>query len=435
MLQPLRKRLSTFPRVPVALTGIVAAAVLTGGLLLLFGAPPRTVTLATGPPGSAHAAIGERYKAILARSGITLKLLPTAGAEENLSRLRDPQSGVSAAFVISGLPGARAVSGLASLGTIAYEPLWLFERSAARGIAEGVAGKRISLDVVGSGTQALVQRLFQLTGLSVSGAEVLHLSPADAAERLLRGEIDVLALLAAWDSPIVRHLAADPRVSIFSYRRADALVALNPDLRKLTLPAGIGNFAANLPPADVTLVAPKASLLVREDLHDAIQYLLLDAASKVHAEPGIFHQAGAFPAAEAIEFPLSDEATRYYKSGRPFLQRHLPFWAAVWVERLLFVVLPLLGILVPVVSGVGSAYRNLMQQRILAFYGELRLVEREIAAGPKPNHADLLRRLEDLEHRASRLRVPVQFAQMLYSLRSHVQEVRDRLATDRPGQT
>ena len=433
MLEPrkaVRKRALTTRRAIASAVGLVVLFALAVGALLLFGSPPKKVLLATGPAGSAYAAVGELYKASLARSGVTLELVSTAGDAENLAKLSDPRSGVSAAFVISGLPEARGATGITSLGTIAYEPLWIFENASSRGIAiEGVSGKRISLDVEGSGTQALVKRLFQVTGMDVQGAEVFHLPPSEAAERLLRGELDIVVLLADWDSPVVRRLAGDPRVSIGTFRRADALIGLNPDLRKLTLPAGIGNFAKGLPPEDVTLIAPKASLLVREDLHDAVQYLLLEAASVVHSPPGIFHQAGAFPAAESIDFPLSQEARRFYKSGRPFLQRHLPFWAAVWVERLLFILVPLIGVLIPVANGLQKAYKGFMQQRILALYGGLRLIEHEVeAAGPDVDRTDLLRRLDELERRASRLRVPVQFAQVLYTLRDHVRVVGGRLA-------
>lgn len=421
-----RHRLS--PRL-LAASGLTAVAVLAVAAAVVYGSPPRTVRLATGPPGSAYAVIGERYKAILAQSRVRLELVPTAGDAENLARLRDPKSGVKAAFVTSGLPEAHDASGIESLGTVAYEPLWLFERAAAPSIqAVGVAGKRLSVDLAGSGTAALVQRLFQHTGLSASGAEVVRLPPDDAAERLLGGDLDVMALVADWDSPVVRRLVADPRVSIPSYRRADALVALNPDLHKLKLPAGTGDFANGRPPEDVTLVAPKASLLVQEELHDAIQYLLLDAATKVHAPPGIFHAAGAFPAAEALEFPLSDEAARYHKSGRPFFQRHLPFWAAVLLERLLFLVVPLVGVVVPVAGWAGSAYRSLMQNRVLALYSELRLVEQDIDAGAaESGRPDVMARLDELERRAGRVRVPVQLAQMLYTLKDHIRAVRARV--------
>ena len=106
-----------------------------------------------------------------------------------------------------------------------------------------------------------------------------------------------------------------------------------PSLNKLVLPAGVVDLLMNRPPADVVLLAPKASLAVRTDLHPAIQHLLLSAAMQIYSQPGIFQKAGQFPAAELIDVPLSEEAQRFYKSGRPFLQNHLPFWIATLVER------------------------------------------------------------------------------------------------------
>src|SRR6516225_3991137 len=53
------------------------------------------------------------------------------------------------------------------------------------------------------------------------------------------------------------------------------------------------------------------------------QYLLLNAAAKIHSGPSIFNRPNAFPAAEAIDIPLSDEAVRFYKSGMPFKQAQI----------------------------------------------------------------------------------------------------------------
>ena len=42
------------------------------------------------------------------------------------------------------------------------------------------------------------------------------------------------------------------------------------------------------------------------------------------------------------DFPISDDAQRYYKSGPPFLQRYMPFWAATLVDRIIVLLVPLL---------------------------------------------------------------------------------------------
>lgn len=49
------------------------------------------------------------------------------------------------------------------------------------------------------------------------------------------------------------------------------------------------------PPSDVVLLAPKSSLVVRADLHPAIQYLLLEAHQKYIPAQGYSTQRGNFP--------------------------------------------------------------------------------------------------------------------------------------------
>jgi hypothetical protein len=196
----------------------------------------------------------------------------------------------------------------------------------------------------------------------------------------------------------------------------------------LILPEGVGDLAKNRPPRDVVLIAPKASLVVRKDLHPAIQYLLLDAAEKIHSGPGIFQKAGQFPAAEAIDLPLSDVARQFHKSGRPFLQRHLPFWLAVLVDRLLVLLIPLVGVVYPLVRFAPSLYGLQMQRRIFRFYGELRFLERELESrGAGQSIDDLSSRLDRIEEKANHLRVPVFYSNMLYTLRMHISLVRGRM--------
>jgi TRAP-type uncharacterized transport system substrate-binding protein len=413
-----------------ALAGLTIALGIVGWSYVSRGVPPRTITMATGPEGGSYAELAEQYRAVLALSGVELRLVATAGAAENLAKLRDAGSGVSAALVIDGLPGAQAAPGLESLGTMLVEPFWLFERASARGLAvEGFAGKRISIGAEGSGTRAVAQKLLTLAGIDPRSARMLDLQPVEASERLLRGEIDAFALVDSWDSPVVRRMVAAPGISLFTFRRADAFLALNPYLSKVVLPAGVGDLATNRPPTDVVLLASRGSLVVRRDLHTAIQYLLLQAASQIHSRPGIFHRAGAFPALEAIDFPLSDEAASFHKSGRPLLNRYLPFWMAVLAERLLLVLIPLMGVVFPLLRAVPSVYRGMMQKRITSLYGELKFLELELetrSAGD--SKGDLIPRLDALQERAGHLRVPLSCAQMLYTLKEHIRVVRDRIA-------
>ena len=194
------------------------------------------------------------------------------------------------------------------------------------------------------------------------------------------------------------------------------------------LPAGVGDMVKNRPPTDVTLVAPKASLVVREDLHPAIQYLLLEAATEIHSGPGMFRKAGQFPAPESIDLPLSSYAHQFYKAGPPFLQRHLPFWLAVLAQQLLVLLIPVLAVLYPLLRFLPALYGWAMRRRVFRLYNELKRVEDQlISLDAQENAADLVARLDRLEERASRFRLPVSFRPLLYALRLHISLVRQRL--------
>jgi hypothetical protein len=199
-------------------------------------------------------------------------------------------------------------------------------------------------------------------------------------------------------------------------------------MNKVVVPAGVGDLANNRPPVDTALIAPKASLAVRKDLHPALQYLLLEAASEVHAVPGIFHRAAQFPAAEAIDLPLSDEARQFYKTGRPWLQRNLPLGLAVFVERLLILLIPIVGLIYPPLRVLPPLYAWNARRRIVRLYGELKLIEVGLDDRSRGRDAgDLRGRLDSLEHRANQLRVPLLFSATLYTLKQHIGLVRQRL--------
>jgi TRAP transporter TAXI family solute receptor len=416
----------SIPLLPL-LTAVLVVAGIWVVIIVLRPLPPRTVTMATGPEGGAYADVGRRYRDILAQHGITLFLIPTAGAVENLARLRDPRSEVDVALLQGGITTEQESPGLQSLGTVFYEPLWFFHRGSAgdKGL-EALRGRKVSIGPEGSGTRILALELLARHGMDARSAELLPLSFQDAADRLVRGQIDAALVLAAWESPVVRQLLAEDTIELVSFPRADAHVALFPFLTKLRLPAGVRDLARNRPPRDVILVAPKASLVVRKDLHPAIQSLLLDAAEQIHSGPGIFQQARQFPAPEAIGLPLSDEARQFYRSGRPFLQRNLPFWLAVAIGRLLVLLIPLVGVMYPLFWLMPAVYGWGIRHRIFRMYRELRELDQASHSGRAL--ADVNAALGELEQKASHLRVPLSYSDLLYTLRVHIALVREHIA-------
>jgi TRAP-type uncharacterized transport system substrate-binding protein len=402
---------------------------LGAGVFIVETLPPHTIVMATGAEGGANHELGIRYREILAHAGVKLQLLPTTGSLENLALLRDPQSGVSVGFIQGGTTTKKESPNLESLGTVFYEPLWLFYRSEIGGGIQALRGRRLSIGPEGSGGRALALELVKRTKIDSIVGELLAFTPQVASEKLIADDIDAAFIVTAWDSPVVQRLITAKGIEVASWPRADAYLALYPFLNKLLLPTGVADLSMNRPPADVVLLAPKASLAVRADLHPAIQYLLLNAAVQVHSQPGIFQKAGQFPAAESIDLPLSEEAQGFYKSGRPFLQAHLPYWIAALVERVLFVLVPLAALLYPMFKFLPQMYDWFLRSKIMRLYDEMKLIEREMEAQDQGHDANAINaQLDQIDQRANRLRLPTVYASMLYTLRSHINLVRSRLA-------
>jgi TRAP-type uncharacterized transport system substrate-binding protein len=390
--------------------------------------PGRDLTLATGPPDSVYARVGERYRQILARDGVRLRLVPTNGAIENLKLLKDPHSGVDAAFVLAGTIKEDQAPDLESLGTVFYEEAWVFCRTCDPPLPPSQwQGWRISIGPEGSASRPMALKLLALNGADVSKLQLLDYAPERAQQALLDKEVEMAAFVTDWDSPVVQTLARAPEIRLLGFPRADAYVALFPFLNKLMLPRGVADLATDRPPQDTPLIGAKASLAVRDDMHPALKFLLLRAATEVHSRPGMFQRAGEFPAAEQIDLPLSSEARRFYRSGPNFLQRTLPFWLAEFVQRMLILLVPIVGIIYPLWSFAPKLYFWMNRRRLYPMYRELKLIERELLTGQPVARDTLMARLAELDRRARDLTMPGPLNENVFNLRSYIQTLRNRM--------
>jgi len=408
---------------------LVAAVLLVVALIAAFWkpGPPSRVIMSTGAADGAYHAYGKRYQEILARSGVELVLLPSAGAVENLERLRERKGGVTLSLVQGGLLQPGDEDKLVSLGAVTYEPLWIFHRgSLPIGQFADLSGRRIAAGVPGSGTRKVVESLLERHGLDGLNTPLLPLGGVKAAEALERGEVDVAMLVSAPDGAAVQRLLRQPNVSLWSMRHADAYVSQFPVLTRVEIPEGAVDLKYNLPSQATTLVSLKASLVATSDIHPVLVDLLLDAAREVHGGGGLIRRPGEFPSAEAAEYPMSPDAERFYKSGPSALRRYLPYWTAVWIQRFIFFGLPLLAVGIPLARMLPGMYRWSIRRRIYRWYGELSYIERAAAQGRGDRQAQL-RRLAEIEDRVNRLRTPASFGGEAYTLRSHVLMVRQRL--------
>jgi TRAP-type uncharacterized transport system substrate-binding protein len=391
-------------------------------------APPSRVVIATGRSDGAYHHFAQQYRERLARERITLEIRETSGSVENIRLLEDPTSGVDIAFVQGGTGGAAKTDGLVSLASLYFEPLWVFSRTApGPSDLRAMRDRRIAVGPEASGTRAVAQTLLAANGITEATARFSPLTGIDAVLALRRGEVDTVFLIASPDSATVKEMLRSPRIALLSFPRADAYTKRFPFLTKLVLPAGGLSLEANRPPRDTVLLAPAASLVVRRDFHPALVDLLLVTAASVHGRRGLFEVPQQFPSPDHLDFPLMNEAQRYYRSGPPFLARFLPFWAATLVDRIKVLVLPLL-VLVPLARMVFPAYRWRIRSKIVKKYRDV--VDVDQALTPRLTAAEcdgLLERLDRIEEAVRALRVPLGYADAHYHLRLHLDLVRAKV--------
>ncbi len=427
----LRTALSTSaPFVLLAIT-LVALA-----YWLLDPNPPRRVVLATGVPQGAYAEFGQRYAQRLKRHGIDVELRSTQGAAENLALLRDDSSAVQIGFVQGGaseLPDGDAR--LQSLGSMFYEPVWLFYRadSAQRLLKKPtldslseLAGWRVNIGAAGSGVPHLATRLLEANRIDATAITLSQQTITPAVVELLDNRLDALVMASAPESAMVQMLLQTPGVQLFDFAQADAYTRRFGFLSAVTLPRGVVDLARNMPAADVRMVAPTATLVVREGLHPALAQLFVQAASEVHGESGWFQRKGDFPNARDGERALAPEAERFYRSGVPLLQRYLPFWLANLVDRMWLAMLSIVAVLLPLSRIVPPLVELRIRSRVFRWYAQLRQIESDVRTRPPK---ELLDGLDAIEDKVNAIQVPLSYTDELYALKSHIQMVRRRLQT------
>ncbi len=395
-------------------------------------APPQQVTISTGGEGGAYQRFGALYTDVLARYDIRLINRPSAGSPENLQRLRDPQADVDAAFIQGGTAQAKSNDALVSLGDLYYEPLWIFYREDVvprHGRVLDLKGKRLAIGGAGSGTQQLAKEILAANGIDANNTRLIEDGSFDVVGRLRQGKLDAVFVVGPTQSALVWALLYTPGVHLLNLAQSEAYTRRFPYLTHLTLPRGAIDLVQDIPPRNVQMVSTTATLLVREDTHPAVVWLLLQAASEVHGEPGVFQKPSEFPRAGGHgEFPLAQEAGRYYTSGKPFLQRYLPFWAAILADRLMVMLVPLLAVLYPLFKLAPVLYGWRVRSRIYRRYGELKFLESEVEEDPQRYTRDeWLKKLEVIEADASHIRTPLAFADMLYTLRQHASLARETI--------
>jgi TRAP transporter TAXI family solute receptor len=413
---------------------VIGVALLAAAYWLLDPTPPHRVVLATGPENSAYAEFGKRYAEELKRYRIEVELRNTIGSRDNLVLLRDPKQHVDLAFVQGGAAETIRNDGdehepVVSLGSLFYEPVWIFYRAGALPKFTSLGqlrGKRVNIGARGSGTPGLFMRLLAANQIEPDELQRSLLGETEAVVALLDGKLDAIVLVSAPEAQMVQMLLQTPGVRLFEFTNAEAYARRYRYISPVVLPRGVAHLALDVPSHDLQLIATTTSLVAREETHPAIIELFVQAASRIHSSPGWVARAGQFPSAAQNEFPLANDAERFYRTGPPLLQRYLPFWLANLIDRMWVALFSIVAVLIPVSRMVPPLYRFRVRSRIFRWYRNLRVIEHELEDRERTRD-ELLASLDKLEARVVSITVPLAYTEELYALRQHIDLVRARL--------
>jgi hypothetical protein len=414
--------------------GLAVVVALTSGLVVAnrFAGPlpPRTLTMSTGREDGAYYQIATEYRRLLARQGFRLTLRPGAGSVQTLQRLAAGE--VDVGFVQGGTSGGRHER-LTSLGSLFYEPLWVFHRKAIRlGYLSDLKGRRLAVGEEGSGTRALVLQLLRDSGVTGSNSTLLGLPNREAEVALVQGRVDAACFVISPRAELVLRLLRDPGIELMSERRHLAYAGRYAFVTSLRLGEGILDMAGNLPREEKHLLATTAALVVREGIHPDLVRLLLGAAERVHRKGGMLEPPGTFPSATLVELPINDQAVRYLRTGPPWLERVMPFWAAGLLDRTVLVVLPTMTVLFPFFGLMLPLLDRRHRRRIARWYEMLRACDNRCDTLSMDGVDAEMQRMRTLEREVTQqAKLPTRYLGEVYNLKMHIGLILDRLEARR----
>jgi hypothetical protein len=416
---------------PIALMII---AVILAAYYVVDPAPGRTLDFSAGQENSAYERFAKQYAEELAQNQITLRIHKSQGSEENLQHIADLDSKIDIGFVQSGSTTEKDAQekGLISLGSLFYEPIWIFYRGKKEvtSLTEFKA-KRVNVGPDGFGVRRLFQQLLSVNNLDENQLEIHQLESTPATVAFVNEQIDVLVMSSASDSQLIQMLLQTPGVKLFDFVQAEAYTRRFPFLSHVVLPRGIVDMGRDIPSRDYHLISPTATLVAHESLHPALISLFLQAAKKIHGGANWFSKQGEFPSDRYTEITVEPQAEKFYKSGPPFLQRYLSFWMSNFLERMWVLFIAFGALALPLSKIIPPLYVWRVRSRIYRWYGQLRAVEHALdEASPEQKQQiaqQQLQRLNEIENKVNHISIPLAYAEELYGLRSHIQFVRKRV--------
>lgn len=386
--------------------------------------PPMKLRFASGSSWGAYYRFAQEYQNNLGPLGLDIQVLETNGSNENLRLLDEGKADI--ALIQGGIVDPNLKHELVSLGSVYLEPLWVFVRGQGPYTQlTQLKGKRLAVGSEGSGTRTIVVQLLEDNRM-LDQVELVSVGGEEGEKQLMAGQVDALFIVGSHTIPAVGRLLATPDVRLMNFSRSKAYVRRHHFLSEVVLPAGVMDLHDDLPPEDIRLIAPAATLVVRSDFHQALVAVVLEAGREIHGQGDILGKTNQFPTADFCSYPVSPDAKTFYRRGTSFLYRHLPFHVASALDRMAVLMIPFIGLLAPLGRLLPMVYGWTMKRKIDKRYKAIQELETRLE---KLLPGELFEKLHEIERDVQELgTMPAAFGAHVHSLRIHFDRVKDRLA-------
>ncbi len=377
---------------------ILAGIVMLVGYFVVRALPPRHLVIETGPVEGSYYRLAQEYAKRFAALGITLELRPRDDTLAIIDDVNDPAAGVDIGFVAQAVHTAD-YQNVSTLGSVAYQPLFVFYRSSLGALTKPTQMKGLRLELVAqrSATSGVATAILDAYGITELNTTLRHNALVDAVHAVKDGKSDAGFFVLAADNPLIIELADDPSLRLMSFDQAPAIAQRFAFLKPLTIAHGAFSLEGDRPPDDVQVVAATVDVIVRNDLPPAIVYTLLQFMMDLRGHGSGLAGGDDLPAVKNAQLPVSQFAMVYYQTGLPWVHRQLPLSLASLADSFLVFLLPLFVLLpigqwlgMPGLAGVYSLLRTSAWMRLL------QAIERDVDAG-KPLTRHQLATLHVLE--------------------------------------
>ena len=373
-------------------------------LLLLSIVNPfadRKIVLAADNKGSSWYQMAQSGEKYLNDFGVQLQIQTSDGTLKNAELLADSSSHVNAAFLIPGALTPKQNQEFYSLGSLDYEPIWIFYNKKKLGQIDSLkdlAHYRIGVGPVKSGRYVLTKKLFELNRITIQDNPNFISAPlSQQLESLVGGDIDGLIFIAEAFDKNVSKLMHNPDFAVFEFPDIAAYEKNISFLDAVKIPAGSIDILERLPTKDISLIAITTTLAVRRDMHAGLQLALLMAAKEVERNSQLlfFSKRNEFPAYVDPQIELSPVARHFYDLGPPAVMRYLPFWTAVFIERFWVLLVTIFAVIYPLIAYNFGAQTLRRDLRYAGYYDELIDIDKQLFVNQHVMSGELLRELND----------------------------------------